>query len=207
MLNLKTIATTLATTSVFALCGAAGAADSESGFYLAYSPGAFVQYLAVTDTGRDVSAYLEAIRATPGASTGITRTQIFGRRNGGALAFGAYTATRTPNGFTLTSMTQEGQVIQQSFARTSVAAINASIAALSTSVNRTRAQYAQSNVKAEIRNYDAASADDSARLGKAQSAVDAATAELTAAQATADRLAAIARQTRADANAAIASTR
>jgi hypothetical protein len=203
MLHLKTIVTTFAALSVFALSGAAGAADSASGFYLAYSPGAFVQYLAVNDTGRDVSGYLEAIRATPGAAAGITRTQTFGRSNGASLAFGAYTATRTSNGFTLTSMTQEGQVIQQSFTRASVAAINASIAALSSSVNRTRAQFAQSNVKAEIRNYDAVSADDSARLGKAQAAVDAATIDLTAAQAAADRLAAVARQCRADANAAI----
>ena len=203
MLHFKTIATTFAAMSVFALSGAAGAADSASGFYLAYSPGSFVQYLAVNDTGRNVSGYLEAIRATPGAAAGITRTQTFGRSNDGSLAFGAYTATRTSNGFTLTSMTQQGQVMQQTFARASVAAINASIAALSSSVNRTREQSAQSSAKTEIRNYDAGSADDSARLGKAQAAVDAASVDLTAAQAAADRLAAIARQYRADANATL----
>ena len=203
MMNVKTISTTLAALSVFAFSGAAGAADSQSGFYLAYSPGIFVQYLSVSDTGRDESGYLEAIRATRGASAGVTRTQTFGKRNGAALSFGAYTATKTANGFTLTAITQEGRVVQQSFARTSVAAINASIAALSTSVDRSRAQFAQSNAKTEIRNYDASSAEDSARLAKAQAAVDAATAQLVSAQTIADRLAALARQARADANAAL----
>ncbi len=199
----KMISTTLAAVSVFAFSGAARAADSQSGFYLAYSPGIFVQYLSVNDTGRDVSGYLEAIRATPGASAGVTRTQTFGKRNGTALSFGAYTATKTANGFTLTAIMQDGRVVQQSFARTSVAAINASIAALSTSADRNRAQFAQNNVKAEIRSNDNSSAEDSAQLVKAQAAVDAATAQLVSTQTIADRLATLARQARADANAAI----
>lgn len=203
MMNVKTISTTLAALSVFAFSGVAGAADSLSGFYLAYSPGIFVQYISVNDTGRDVSGYLEAIRATPGSTPAISRTQTFGKGNGAALSFGAYTATKTANGFTLTEITQEGRVVQQSFARTSVAAINASIAALSMSVDRSRAQFAQRNLKAEIRTNEAMSAQDSAQLAKAQAALDAANAQLVSTQTVADRLSAIARQARADANAAI----
>ena len=200
---IKTISTTLAALSVFAYGGVARAAESQLGFYIAYSPGVFVQYLSVNETGRDVSGYLEAIRATPGAAAGVTRTQTFGKRNGSALFFGPFTATKTANGFTLTAMTPEGRVVQESFARTSVAAINASIAALSSSVDRSRAQFAQSNLKADTRTSDASSTDDSAQLAKAQAAADSANAQLVAAQTVADHLSALARQARADANAAI----
>jgi hypothetical protein len=191
---------------MFASGGAAGSAGSNSGFYLASRPGTFVFYLSLTDSGSAVSGYLEAIRASRSGPDGQTRTQTFATYTRDALSFGNYTATRTPDGYTLTGMTPDGQVVQQHFVRSSVQEINKSIAALSASVNHARAQLAPPPAKTMATTPQRSaplSAADSGRLARAQAAIDAATAQVATSKDAIDRLAALARQARAEANAAI----
>jgi hypothetical protein len=178
-------------------------ADTQSGFYLANRPGSFVQYLSLNDSGRSVSGFLEAIRAAGDAPDGQTRSQIFARSSGSALSFGNASAVRTSDGYTLTWMTPEGKLQQQHFVRSNVGAVNSAIAALASSVSHNRAQTGADSERAELRTYNASSVDDTARLARAQVALDAATSQVADAQRAEDRLAALAKKARADANAAI----
>ena len=203
MRNLKTVVSSAVALSALVATVAPGFADTESGFYLANSPGNSVQYLSLIDTGRFVSGYLEAIRVTPATADGQTRVQTFSSPGTGALSFGTSMAVRTANGYILTSMTPEGQVVQQRFAKANAQTVNAAILALSVSVSRARAKSQLDSARASARTYSAMSSDDAARLAKAQIAVDTASAQLSDAQRSADRLSTLARQARADANAAI----
>jgi hypothetical protein len=194
--------------AAIALCGfssvrAASYADTHAGFYLANRPGNFVQYLSLSDSGASVGGFLEAIRATTGTPDGQTRLQTFARTSGSSLSFGGASATRTSDGYTLTWMTPEGKLAQQHFVRSSVGAVNAAIAALAASVSRNRAQSDIASSRAQWRTYTASAGDDTARLGRAQAALDAATAAVSDAQRAQDRLTALSKKALADANAAI----
>lgn len=203
MFNRRTIATGAVAVSAFALSMAPSFGDTLSGFYLAVSPGISVEYLSLIDTGPAVTGYMEAIRAAPTSVEGQTRVQTFSRGGAGILSFGSSTAIRTSNGYTVTSMTPQGQLVQQRFVRSDARAVNAAILALSVSVSRNRVKSQLDAARADARALNVTSSDDVARLTKAQLAVDAASAQLTDAQRTADRLSLLSRQARADANAAI----
>ena len=131
------------------------------------------------------------------------RSQTFARNSGNVLSFGNASATRTSDGYTLTWITAEGKLAQQHFVRSSVGAVNAAIAALASSVNRNREQTDIASARAQWRTYTATAGDDTARLARAQAALDAATVAVADAQRAEDRLTGLSKKARADANAAI----
>lgn len=190
----------------FGSSGSASAADTSHtalGFYLDDSPGRFVEYLSVNESSHDVVGYFEAIHSSSSAADGQSRTQIFATLRGNVLSFGKYIAERTGEGFTLTAMSPEGEVVQRRFVRASVQSVNASIVAFQKSVilSRIRAAVVAKNV--DMNRNETVSVDDAGLLRQAEAKVNAARAELDAARSVAERVSAAALKARVEANAAI----
>ncbi len=199
----KTVASiALAAASIACTTGSV-LAHADSGFYLAYSPGKYVQYIALVRSGRNVSGYLEAIRVSAKSPDGQLRTQSFAKRNGESLVFGEAVASATSQGYVVSATAPNGSITQLRFLPASAQAVNAAITAQSASVSRARYLSDRSAASAEVRLYSKMSAEDSARLASAQSAIEAAAAALTESQRTGDHLSAVARQARLDADAAV----
>jgi multidrug efflux pump subunit AcrA (membrane-fusion protein) len=186
---------------------AAGAAPklvgTQTGFYLAVKPGVSVEYLSLNDTGIEVTGYLEQIVVSGTAPDGQVRTQTFAKRRDGVLTFGPHVLTRVARGYEMTSTSPDGRIEETVFVPVAPRSVNASIVALSTSVNRHRIEIDRLASAAALRTYSAMSADDSRRLARAQLEVASAAAELRRAQLAADRSSALARQARSLANAKI----
>ncbi len=184
-------------------CRIAAGADTAGPYYLAYRPGVSVQYLSLNESGANVSGYMEAVVPSATAAGGQSRVQTYSSSSGTTLSFGAFHARRTADGYTLTTMTRDGIIIEVRFVRSSALVVNASLVALSASVGRNRLAADRVSGNAELKDDNAISALDSLELAKAQIAIDTAAALLDTAQTKAQRLTASARQARVAANAAM----
>jgi hypothetical protein len=188
--------------AVFIAGPSAGIADTQTGFYLARSPGS-VRYLSLEGSGHDVTGFLEEIVIDQSGSDGEVRTQTSARRSANSISFDTYTATRNAHGYMLTSVTRSGRIVQRQFIQTSVPAINASVDALRVDADRIRARADIVSAKNQLTKYAAMSSLDAARLTTAQARFEAASLSLGNAQRSADRLSALARIARTLANAAV----
>jgi hypothetical protein len=198
----KSLAVAAIGLAVVAAGPSAGIADTQTGFYLARSPGS-VRYLSLDGSTESVTGFLEEITIDQSGSDGEVRTQTYARRAGNSLFFGNYTATRSAHGYTLTSVTRTGRNVQQHFIQTTVPAINASVDALSTLADRLRVRADIVSTKNQLTRYAAMSSLDAARLSSAQARFEEASLALGNAQRSADRLSALARVARTLANAAV----
>ncbi len=184
------------------------AAESElpGSYFLAYQPGVSVQYLALDNSGSNASGFLETVRLASAAPGGESRVQTFSNSGGSSLSFGTNRARRTAQGYTLTTMTQGGNIVELRFVRSTASAINASISALSTRVGRNRIAADRVSGNSQLKDNKTLSAIDVEQLAAGQVAIDAAATLLNAAQVKADRLRTSARQARLAANATIDET-
>ena len=199
----KTIATVALAGAAIAGTASNVYAETNSGFFLAYSPGRYVQYIALDRSGRDVSGYLEAISVSPNSPDGQARTQTFAKRDGDSLVFGDAVASTTSQGYVVSATAPNGFITQVRFLPASPRDVNAAIAALSASASRARYVSERSAASAEVRSYSKMSVEDSDRLAAAQSAIETAAAQLSDSQRAGERLSAVARQARLDADAAV----
>jgi hypothetical protein len=145
--------------AVFIAGPSAGIADTQTGFYLARSPGS-VRYLSLEGSGHDVTGFLEEIVIDQSGSDGEVRTQTSARRSANSISFDTYTATRNAHGYMLTSVTRSGRIVQRQFIQTSVPAINASVDALRVDADRIRARADIVSAKNQLTKYAAMSSLD-----------------------------------------------
>jgi hypothetical protein len=201
MTKVKAVAAVAAAFSALMYGGAANGAESLTGVYLSNSPGK-VEYLSLTDSGQSAAVgFFEALHALSSVAV-PSRTKIFSTRVGNTLRFGRYTAMRTADGFILTSVSEDGGILQEHFIRSTVADVNNSVVALQESAIR-HSKGDSRFVKIGLSHGSSVSSSDTSQLWKAQADINTAQAQLSDAQDSASRMCTLATQARAAANAAI----
>jgi hypothetical protein len=192
-----TAATALAVSAL--LCsGAPSVAQTRSAEYVSVSPGLYVEYLSLIDSGNYVSGFLESVRISKFSPDGEERTlmSVSAKSNGDIIVFGDRTATRTAKGYMLTYAMSTGEAGQQEFTRSTIQQINTSIRDLSAGVKQNQTMSALAAAKAELSTISKSAITQAQRIAQLQSIIDAATVKQAALQHEAEPLVGIARALR-----------